>query len=92
MFSSSKSQLRSNVDDGYEMADPTAHPKANSRTGAGDAFDLRKYRRGGDNQSFSGRSDEGVAGIMKTMDVSVKYSVDDGRSREGRHSSVDSLV
>lgn len=89
------SQLQSNGDDGYEMADPNRGHRVNVSSGE---FDMRKYRRGGDSPSISSGSEEGVAGIVKTTDVSVRYTVDEiqasseSRSREGRQASVDSLV
>ncbi|KAJ6039160.1 hypothetical protein N7499_003021 [Penicillium canescens] len=46
--------------------------------------------------SISSGSENGVAGIVKTMDVSVKYTVGevtpDNLSRDGKHASFDSLV
>ncbi|KAF3390291.1 hypothetical protein F1880_009130 [Penicillium rolfsii] len=90
-----KSQLHSHADDGYEMADP----KGGNTVDIGhdsDRFDMRKYRRGGDSPSISSGSQDGVVGIIKTTDVSVKYDVGartpDDRSRDGKHASVDSLV
>ncbi|KAJ6018999.1 hypothetical protein N7522_001066 [Penicillium canescens] len=96
LFTSNKSPLHSNADDGYEMADPNAGNTVSiGRSGSG-RFDMRKYRRGGDSPSISSGSENGVAGIVKTTDVSVKYTVGevtfDNRSRDGKHASVDSLV
>lgn len=77
------------------MADPNRGHRVNVSSGE---FDMRKYRRGGDSPSISSGSEEGVAGIVKTTDVSVRYTVDEiqasseSRSREGRQASVDSLV
>ncbi|KAJ5111066.1 hypothetical protein N7532_001601 [Penicillium argentinense] len=95
IFTRNKSQLHSNADDGYEMADPTHRVDIGVD---GDRFDMRKYKRGGDSPSISSGSEDGVAGIVKTTDVSVKYTIgqaipmpDNGRSH-GKHSSVDSLV
>ncbi|KAJ6098343.1 hypothetical protein N7499_002717 [Penicillium canescens] len=88
--------LHSTEDDRYEMADPNARNTVSiGRTGSG-RFDMRKYRRGGDSPSISSGSENGVAGIVKTTDVSVKYTVGevtpDNRSRDGKHASVDSFV
>lgn len=95
LFATNKSQLHSNADDGYEMADPNGGHTVDIGHGNG-RFDMRKYRRGGDSPSISSGSEDGVAGIVKTTDVSVKYTVGevtpDDRSRDGKHSSVDSLV
>ncbi|KAJ5153174.1 uncharacterized protein N7482_009652 [Penicillium canariense] len=92
-------QLRSHADDGYEMADPNGGHTVDIDAGRGDPFDMRKYRRGGDSPSVSSGSVDGVVGIVKTTDVSVQYTIEgaartqyDGRSREAKHSSVDSLV
>ncbi|KAJ5692323.1 hypothetical protein N7462_001746 [Penicillium macrosclerotiorum] len=96
------SHLHSNADDGYEMADPAGGHRVEIGANSANAFDMRKYRRGGDSPSISSGSEDGVTGIVKTMDVSVKYTVgevastedgrSDGRSRDGKHGSVDSLV
>lgn len=93
LFSSNKSQLHSHADDGYEMADPNGGNTVDiGRTNSG-RFDMRKYRRGGDSPSISSGSEDGVVGIVKTTDVSVKYTeTPDDRSRDGKHASVDSLV
>ena len=85
---SHKSQLHSDADDGYEMADPLGGHRVNVGVGSSDRFDMRKYKRSGDSPSISSGSEDGVVGIVQTMDVSVKY---DG-PREGKHASVDSLV
>lgn len=93
LFVSNKSQLHSHTDDGYEMADPNGGNAVNIGRTNSRRFDMRKYRRGGDSPSISSGSDDGVAGIVKTTDVSVKYTVTpDDRSRDGKHASVDSLV
>jgi hypothetical protein len=95
LFSTNKSQLHSNADDGYEMADPKGGHTVDIGHDSS-RFDMRKYRRGGDSPSISSGSEDGVAGIIKTTDVSVKYTVGevtpDDRSRDGKHASVDSLV
>lgn len=94
-FSRHKSQLHSNADDGYEMADPTHRVDIGA---SGQQFDMRKYKRSGDSPSISSGSEDGVAGIVKTTDVSVRYTVDEviahenSRSHDGKHASVDSLV
>ncbi|KAJ5613662.1 hypothetical protein N7528_007316 [Penicillium herquei] len=96
LFSNHRSQLHSNNDDGYEMADPRGGNSVN--VGTGDKFDMRKYRRNGDSPSISSGSDEGATGIVKTTDVAVHYtvqnvpSIEDDRLRDGKHASVDSLV
>ncbi|KAJ6157574.1 hypothetical protein N7470_005166 [Penicillium chermesinum] len=82
-------------EDGYEMTDRNGKHRVDVTSG--DAFNMRKYRRGGDSPSISSGSEEAVEGIVKTTDVSVRYTVDDvhtseARSHEGRHVSVDSLV
>lgn len=79
------------------MADPNGGNNVNIVRANSGRFDMRKYRRGGDSPSISSGSEDGVAGIVKTTDVSVKYTIgevtpDDGRSRDGKHASVDSLV
>ncbi|KAJ5288664.1 hypothetical protein N7478_001694 [Penicillium angulare] len=93
-FGSKRSQGYSNDDDdGYEMADPRGGHKVDV-VGAGD-FEWKKYKRGDDTPSMSCGSREDVDGIVKTTDVSVKYSsshAEDGRSRDERHRSEDSLV
>lgn len=91
-----KSQLHSQADDGYEM-NPTNRVEIGPGE-SGDHFDMRKYKRSGDSPSISSGSEDGVTGIVKTTDVSVRYTVDevsphhDGRSRDGKHTSMDSLV
>lgn len=98
MYSSHKaSQLQSNADDNYEMADPQGMNRVDIN--ANRDFDMRKYKRHGDSPSVSSGSEDGVAGIMKTTNVSVRYTGgditpthDDSRSHGGKHSSVDSLV
>lgn len=97
LFATNKSQLHSNADDGYEMADPNGGHTVDIGHDNNGRFDMRKYRRGGDSPSITSGSEDGVAGIVKTTDVSVKYTVgevtpDDGRSRDGKHTSMDSLV
>ncbi|KAJ5469714.1 hypothetical protein N7539_009332 [Penicillium diatomitis] len=97
LFSGNKSQLRSHADDEYEMADPNNGVSVSGGKRNSSAFDMRKYRRNGDSVSLSSGSLEGATGIVKTMDVSVQYTGgegprDDGRSRDNKHSSVDSLV
>lgn len=94
---SNKSQIQSHTDDGYEMADPFGGHRVDVGVGSGDPFDMRKYKRGGDSPSISSGSEDGVAGIVKTTDVSVRYDVEaitppDARSRDGKPASVDSLV
>ncbi|KAJ5162210.1 hypothetical protein N7492_007602 [Penicillium capsulatum] len=92
---SHKSQVQSQTDDGYEMADPLGGHRVDVGVGTGDAFDMRKYKRGGDSPSISSGSEDGVVGIVKTTDVSVKYDVEgkqDERSHDGKPTSVDSLV
>lgn len=89
MFSKHKSQLHSNADDGYEMADPTHRVDIGP---SGDRFDMRKYKRSGDSPSISSGSEDGVAGIVKTTDVSVRYTVGQVNPRDDKHTSVDSLV
>jgi hypothetical protein len=96
-FSRHKSQLHSNADDGYEMADPR-HRVDIGPGESGNHFDMRKYKRSGDSPSISSGSEDGMAGIVKTTDVSVRYTVDEvnphhnGRSHDGKHTSMDSLV
>ncbi|KAJ5768081.1 hypothetical protein N7533_000664 [Penicillium manginii] len=91
-----KSQLHSQAEDGYEM-NPTNRVEIGPGE-SGDHFDMRKYKRSGDSPSISSGSEDGVTGIVKTTDVSVRYTVDevsphhDGRSRDGKHTSMDSLV
>ncbi|KAJ5918307.1 hypothetical protein N7454_010682 [Penicillium verhagenii] len=101
------SQLHSGTDDGcgdgYERADPARGNRVDV-VGAGDSFDMRKYRRGDDSPSVSSGSlelaCEVAPGILKTTGVSVQYSVGDdmssqaeeGRSRHEKDASVDSLV
>jgi hypothetical protein len=60
-------------------------------------FDLRKYARRTDSSSILYLTDdEGHAGIMKTTDISVGYSIEpmvgDVGSREGKVVSVESIV
>lgn len=79
------------------MADPNGGHTVDIGHDNNGRFDMRKYRRGGDSPSITSGSEDGVAGIVKTTDVSVKYTVgevtpDDGRSRDGKHASMDSLV
>lgn len=79
------------------MADPFGGHRVNVGVGSGNAFNMRKYKRGGDSPSISSGSEDGVVGIVKTTDVSVKYDVQamtphDQRSRDGKPASVDSLV
>ncbi|KAJ5296980.1 uncharacterized protein N7443_007873 [Penicillium atrosanguineum] len=98
MFSSHKaSQLQSDADDTYEMADPQGVNRVDIN--AKRDFDMRKYKRHGDSPSVSSGSEDGVIGIMKTTNVSVHYTsgeithtLDNTRSRVEKHSSVDSLV
>ncbi|OOQ85092.1 hypothetical protein PEBR_31330 [Penicillium brasilianum] len=98
LFATNKSQLHSHADDGYEMADPNGGHTVDIGHDANSRFDMRKYRRRGeDSPSISSNSEDGVAGIVKTTDVSVKYTVgevtpDSRRSRDGKHASMDSLV
>lgn len=93
LFASNKSQLHSHADDGYEMADPNGGNAVNIGRANSGRFDMRKYRRGGDSPSISSGSEDGVTGIVKTTDVSIKYTeTPDDRSRDGKHASVDSLV
>ncbi|EPS26843.1 hypothetical protein PDE_01782 [Penicillium oxalicum 114-2] len=97
IFTGNKSQLRSNADDDYEMGNATAGAAVSAGNRGSGHFDMRKYRRNGDSVSLSSGSLEGATGIVKTMDVSVKYTdgrgtMEDGRSRDNKHSSVDSLV
>lgn len=80
------------------MADPNGGHTVDIGHDANSRFDMRKYRRRGeDSPSISSNSEDGVAGIVKTTDVSVKYTVgevtpDERRSRDGKHASMDSLV
>ncbi|KAL4897523.1 hypothetical protein BDV59DRAFT_167930 [Aspergillus ambiguus] len=73
--------------DGFELADPF-------RTNTADVkVEMRKYTRSGgrggaDSPSLS--SEDGNAGIVKTTDVSVRYTTD--RDSQGKTGSVDSLV
>lgn len=96
-FSRHKSQLHSNANDEYEMADPRHQVDIGPGGGEGH-FDMRKYKRSGDSPSISSGSEDGITGIVKTTDVSVRYTVDEvsphhnGRSHDGKHTSMDSLV
>lgn len=101
VFSKHKaSHIRSNADDGYEMADPSGGHRVDIGASPSDHFDMRKYKRGRDSPSITSESDDGVVGIVKTTDVSIRYTTgevtpshtEDGRSRDGKHTSVDSLV
>ena len=86
LFSNGRpSQIRSNVDDDYELADPNGGNRVNVSTG--DVFDMRKYRRGSDSPTLSSGSDEGVAGITKTTDVSVQYIVNETKTSSRNHPS-----
>ena len=93
LFASNKaSHLGSNADDGYEMADPMGGNRVDIGA-SGEQFDMRKYKRGGDSPSISSGSEDGVVGIVKTTDVSVRYTSEEVTpSGEAKHSSVDSLV
>lgn len=98
IFSANKaSQIQSHADDSYEMADPQGRHRVD--ISAGREFDMRKYKRGGDSPSITSGSEDGVVGIVKTTNVSVQYTSEDitpthedGRSRDGKHASVDSLA
>ncbi|KAJ5668315.1 uncharacterized protein N7477_006885 [Penicillium maclennaniae] len=98
MFSTHKaSQLQSDAEENYEMADP--HGVNRVDINAARDFDMRKYKHHGDSLSISRGSEDGVAGILKTTNVTVRYTsgevtptLDDSRSRAEKHSSVDSLV
>ncbi|KAJ6114908.1 hypothetical protein N7486_000686 [Penicillium sp. IBT 16267x] len=78
----------------YEMADPSRGNRVNVVGTRKNSFDMRKYRRGGDSLSVSSGSLEleGSAGIVKTTDVTVKYTSEDGRSRDERSVSAENLV
>ncbi|KAF9889853.1 hypothetical protein FE257_006943 [Aspergillus nanangensis] len=79
-----RSTGRGEDDDGFELADPYATTKADVRT------DMRKYR--GDGGSLSSE-DDGAGGIVKTTNVSVRYTSESPEGeRGGRTGSVDSLV
>ncbi|KAL5361293.1 hypothetical protein BJX96DRAFT_82992 [Aspergillus floccosus] len=78
---------RTGDDDGFELADPFRANTADVKA------EMRKYTRSGgrdgaDSPSLS--SDDGSAGIVKTMDVSVQYTTD--QHSPNRTGSVDRLV
>ncbi|GES57698.1 succinate-semialdehyde dehydrogenase, mitochondrial [Aspergillus terreus] len=79
--------VRAGDDDGFELADPFRANTADVKA------EIRKYTRSGgrdgaDSPSLS--SEDGSAGIVKTMDVSVQYTTD--QQSPNRTGSVDRLV
>lgn len=92
IFSTNKaSQIQSQADDNYEMADRSGANRVDIN--ANHDFDMRKYKRHGDSPSISSDSADGVVGIVKTTNVSVRYTSGEiTPTRDGKNSSVDSLV